>query len=121
MILDNLSTHKSPRAAEALRKHGCWVLFLPAYSPDLNPIEMAFSKLNAYLRRIGARTFDTLLPALVGWGSDGWLTVLTRISPIRQYVRKPLEAPLCRPETEWRARHRSAQSILLSREIPLSR
>ena len=64
VILDNLSTHKSPRAAEALRRRGCWFLFLPAYSPDLNPIEMAFSKLKAHLRRIGARTFDALFTAL---------------------------------------------------------
>ncbi len=64
VILDNLSTHKSQRAAEALRKSGCWFLFLPAYSPDLNPIEMAFSKLKAHLRRIGARTFDALFEAL---------------------------------------------------------
>ena len=59
VILDNLSTHKSPRAAQALNERGCWFLFLPAYSPNLNPIEMAFSKLKAHLRRIGARTFDT--------------------------------------------------------------
>ena len=64
VILDNLSTHKSPRAAQALKERGCWFLFLPAYSPDLNPIEMAFSKLKAHLRRIGARNFDTLLQAL---------------------------------------------------------
>ncbi|WP_223423163.1 transposase, partial [Tateyamaria pelophila] len=64
VILDNLSTHKSPRAAEVLRKRGCWFLFLPAYSPDLNPIEMAFSKLKSHLRRIGARTYDALFEAL---------------------------------------------------------
>jgi transposase len=64
VILDNLSTHKSQRAAQALRKRGCWFLFLPPYSPDLNPIEMAFAKLKAHLRRIGARTFDTLIDAL---------------------------------------------------------
>ena len=64
VILDNLSTHKSPRAAEALRERGCWFLFLPAYSPDLNPIEMAFSKLKTHLRRIGARTFEALFEAL---------------------------------------------------------
>lgn len=64
VILDNLSTHKSPRAAQALRQRGCWFLFLPAYSPDLSPIEMAFSKLKAHLRRIGARTFDALFKAL---------------------------------------------------------
>ena len=63
VILDNLSTHKSPKAAEILSAHGCWMLFLPAYSPDLNPIEMAFSKLKAHLRCIGARTYDTLVQA----------------------------------------------------------
>lgn len=64
VILDNLSTHRSPRAAQALKRQGCWFLFLPPYSPDLNPIEMAFSKLKAHLRRIGARTFDALFEAL---------------------------------------------------------
>jgi transposase len=66
VILDNLSTHKTPRAATALRDRGCWFLFLPPYSPDLNPIEMAFSKLKAHLRRIGARTYDQLIEALGG-------------------------------------------------------
>lgn len=64
VILDNLSTHKSPRAAETLRQHQSWFLFLPPYSPDLNPIEQAFSKLKAHLRRIGARTYDDLITAI---------------------------------------------------------
>lgn len=64
VILDNLATHKSDAAAQMLKSHGCWFLFLPAYSPDLNPIEMAFSKLKAHLRRIGARTFDQLIHAI---------------------------------------------------------
>lgn len=64
VILDNLSTHKSSRAAEALRQRQCWFLFLPPYSPDLNPIEQAFSKLKAHLRRIGARTYDDLITAI---------------------------------------------------------
>lgn len=64
VILDNLSTHRNARAAAALRAQGCWFLFLPPYSPDLNPIEMAFSKLKAHLRRIGARTFDQLIQAM---------------------------------------------------------
>lgn len=64
VILDNLSSHKSAAAAEALRDVGCWFLFLPAYSPDLNPIEMAFSKLKAHLRRIGARTIHDLQNAI---------------------------------------------------------
>ena len=63
VIMDNLSTHKSPEAERILRERGCWFLFLPPYSPDLNPIEMAFSKLKAHLRRIGARSFDELINA----------------------------------------------------------
>ena len=59
VILDNLATHKNAQAAKAMRKAGCWFLFLPPYSPDLNPIEMAFSKLKAHLRRVGARTSPT--------------------------------------------------------------
>ena len=64
VILDNLAVHKSQRAARALKARGAWFLFLPPYSPDLNPIEMAFSKLKAHLRAASARTFDTLWRAL---------------------------------------------------------
>lgn len=64
VILDNLASHKSAAAERALKACGCWFLFLPPYSPDLNPIEMAFSKLKAHLRRVGARTFDELICAL---------------------------------------------------------
>ena len=44
--------------------HGCWLLFLPASSPDLNPIGMAFSRLKAHLGRIGAGTLDQLIEAI---------------------------------------------------------
>lgn len=64
VILDNLSVHQSPQAVAAVRARGAWLLFLPQYSPDLNPIEMAFSKLKAHLRRHAARTFDALWLAL---------------------------------------------------------
>jgi len=64
VILDNLSTHRSTRGAEALKQQKCWFLFLPPYSPDLNPIELAFSKLKTHLRRIGARTYDQLIQAI---------------------------------------------------------
>jgi transposase len=43
VILDNLPAHKSPAAEQAIRERGAWLLFLPPYSPDLNPIEMAFA------------------------------------------------------------------------------
>ena len=64
VILDNLKVHQSARAAEALRTRGAWFLFLPAYSPDLNPIEMAFAKLKAHLRAAGARTYEALWRAV---------------------------------------------------------
>jgi transposase len=64
VILDNLATHRNKEATEALRAHGCWFLYLPPYSPDLNPIEQAFSKLKAHLRRIGARTFTDVFDAI---------------------------------------------------------
>ena len=64
VILDNLSSHKSPRAARTLREIGAWFLFLPPYSPDLNPIEVAFSKLKALLTKAAARTYDELWQAV---------------------------------------------------------
>jgi transposase len=64
VILDNLATHKNAVAAKAMHDAGCWFLFLPPYSPDLNPIEMAFSKLKAHLRRIGARSFNEMFDAI---------------------------------------------------------
>jgi transposase len=64
VIMDNLSSHKSIKADSMIRATGAWMLFLPPYSPDLNPIEMAFSKLKAHLRAIAARTIDDLWKAI---------------------------------------------------------
>lgn len=63
VILDNLNVHKSPRAAQAVAERGAWLLFLPKYSPDLNPIEMAFAKIKTLLRKAAARTIDELWKA----------------------------------------------------------
>ena len=60
VIADNLSSHKSAVAQAFLKAQGNWLVFLPPYSPDLNPNEMAFSKFKAHLPRMKARTFDTL-------------------------------------------------------------
>lgn len=64
VILDNLNVHKSPRAAQPIKERGAWLLFLPKYSPDLNPIEMAFSRLKTLLRKAAARTIDELWRAI---------------------------------------------------------
>ena len=64
VIMDNLAAHKSPKAEKAIRARGAWIVFLPPYSPDLNPIEMAFSKLKAHLRAKAVRTIDALWQAI---------------------------------------------------------
>lgn len=63
VICDNLSCHKVQGVAEAIAARGAQLCYLPAYSPDLNPIEMAFSKLKALLRQAAARNWDDLLQA----------------------------------------------------------
>src|SRR5271163_3026542 len=56
--------HKSAAAEQAIRAKGAWLLFLPPYSPDLNPIEMAFANLKALLRAKAIRTIDALWRAI---------------------------------------------------------
>ena len=53
-----MAAHKSPTTEAAIRAKGVWMQFLAPYSPDLNPIEMAFSKLKPHLRAKAARTID---------------------------------------------------------------
>ncbi len=65
VILDNLSTHKIQNVEKLISAQGASVRYLPAYSPDLNPIELAFAKLKAHLRQTAARTLDDLQAALV--------------------------------------------------------
>lgn len=69
IVLDNLSIHKGVRVRELVEGAGCSLLFLPTYSPDFNPIELAWSKLKTFLRRSGARTREALECA-IGQGLD---------------------------------------------------
>ena len=65
--MDNLSSHKGGRVRELVEGRGCDLLYLPPYSPDLNPIEEAFAKLKALLlllRKTGARTREALVEAM---------------------------------------------------------
>jgi len=64
VMMDNLSAHKSERVRELIEARGCEVLYLPPYSPDYNPIEEAFSKIKALLRKAAARTREALIDAL---------------------------------------------------------
>ena len=60
VVMDNLSSHKVKGVAEAINAVGAEVLYLPRYSPDLNPIEMMWSKIKAYLWKVKARTKELL-------------------------------------------------------------
>lgn len=64
VVMDNLPAHKPARVRQAIEAVGAELLFLPPYSPDFNPIEMAFSKLKAFLKKVAARTKDDLWDAV---------------------------------------------------------
>ena len=64
VLLDNLGAHKTERVRELVEERGCEVWFLPPYSPDMNPIEEAFSKVKALLKKVSARTKEALLSAI---------------------------------------------------------
>src|SRR5215203_5516311 len=64
VVMDNLGAHKGERVRELIEGRGCKLLYLPPYSPDLNPIEEAFAKLKALLRKAEARTREALLGAM---------------------------------------------------------
>jgi transposase len=64
VVMDNLGSHKSAAVRQAIRAAGARLFFLPKYSPDLNPIEMLFSKLKHWLRKAAARTQDAVCDAI---------------------------------------------------------
>ena len=64
VVMDNLSSHKGPRVREMIEAAGATLLYLPPYSPDFNPIENAFAKLKALLRKAAERTVDGLWAAI---------------------------------------------------------
>jgi transposase len=73
VLVDNLSAHTAPRIGELVAARGCGLWFLPPYSPDYSPIELAFAKIKAILRSIGARTVERLEQAIA--------EALSQISP----------------------------------------
>jgi transposase len=63
VIMDNLGSHRGKQVRQAIRQAGAKLIFLPKYSPDLNPIEQVFAKLKHGLRKVQARSYDTVLQA----------------------------------------------------------
>jgi transposase len=64
VVMDNLGAHRPKRIRELIERRGCQLLYLPSYSPDLNPIEEALSKIKHLLRKAGARTKEALIEAM---------------------------------------------------------
>ncbi len=81
VVLDNLSVHKDKRVRPLIEEAGCTLVYLPPYSPDLTPIEQAFSKIKEYLRRVGARSRQALdaaitaaMATVTAEDATGWFT-----------------------------------------------
>ena len=79
VVLDNLGAHRPQRIRELIEERGAELVYLPSYSPDLNPIEEAFSKIKNILRKVGARTHEALVEAMsealsevTPWDAAGW-------------------------------------------------
>jgi len=64
VVMDNLGAHRPKRVRELIERRGCELIYLPPYSPDLNPIEEALSKVKHILRKISARTKEALIEAM---------------------------------------------------------
>jgi len=79
VVMDNLSSHKGPKVGKMVEAAGASLLYLPPYSPDFNPIENAFAKLKALLRKAAERTVDGL------WAAIGNLINLFEPNECRNY------------------------------------
>ena len=85
VVMDNLPTHKVAGVREAIEARGARLRYLPQYSPDLNPIEMAFSKLKAFLRKAAERTVRRLCRRIGSFARS-----LSALEAVNEYDRNPL-------------------------------
>ena len=92
VVMDNLSSHKGEKVRELIEDRGCELVYLPAYSPDFNPIEEAFSKIKGILRKIGARTRE----APARHSSKHWVKRSRRSAPRMPSVSSSIAATVAR-------------------------
>jgi transposase len=76
VVMDNLGAHRPKKIRELIEARGAELVFVASYSPDLNPIERAFSKIKNILRKLGARTYEALLKAM-----EEALSTLSKVTP----------------------------------------
>ena len=96
VILDNLGSHKGKAVRKAIRDVGARLVFLPKYSPDLNPIEQLFAKFKTLLRKVGARTYEAISAACAK-SSNAFPQANAPPTSETQAMRKTKSKPLCRP------------------------
>ena len=105
--MDNLSSPKAPRTTQIIQDCGAWPLFLPPYSPDPNPIEMAFAALKELLQKQGAQTIDALWQAIGDlcdlFKSVEWRKIFSPALPV-VLVLKCASADLRKPRSRARRR-----------------
>ena len=100
VIMDNLSAHKNVRTLELMEAKGIQVRFLPAYSPDFNPIELMWSKVKTLLRKAEARTPEALLEAIGNVLSMGGALALKTMA---SYIElNPVRAKICEDPKDYR-------------------
>mgnify|MGYP006226951669 CR=1 FL=1 len=87
VIADNLSAHKPDAAKQAIERRGAWLLFLTPYSPDFTPIELAFSKFEAHIKRLKPRTVHEL------WKTAGTVCDLFKPDECRNFFAADGYAP----------------------------
>jgi transposase len=102
VVTDNLSSHKSERVRELIDERGCELLYLPPYSPDLNPIEEAFAKVKGLLREAEVRTREALVETIgtalsVVTARDAWGFFEHCGYPIRRIDRRSI-CSFCVPD-----------------------
>jgi transposase len=101
VVMDNLPVHKVAGVEKTIEAAGAMLLYLPPYSPDLNPIELAFSKLKAHLRKAAERTIPSLLRRIghlvAGFGPQECSNLFRHVG----YVRTRAESALNRNTAPW--------------------
>jgi transposase len=121
VVVDNLKVHDSDRAREAIEQRGAQLWYLPPYSPDLNPIEEAFSKVETFLRAAEPRTLDdhstaiwAALRTITPQDAAGWFAHAGYGTPRR---RRPKRSARRRPASTLRASQRRAPPADAPRQV----
>ena len=111
MIMDNLSANKDPRIRRLVHERGCALIYLPPYSPDLNPIEEAFSKVKGLLLKGQARNLERLAEAVTAKVICGYFEH-SGYQLLAQHLCQALQALLSAAWVPYKGRHAEAVGLM---------